>query len=119
LGEVLLTTDTIHKHLLYYKKGVRKWGEPIDFSGATGIEKPPHITFSAYPNPFSNKLWIRTNHPGLGQIAILDVHGRILFEGSLQEVQSIYTADWPSGLYVIKITTPRGRAWKKVIKSAN
>lgn len=109
----------LEKQLLYYKKGVQKWGEPIDFSGITGLDVPMDIAFSVYPNPFSNRLYIEYGDLQDVQIMVFDMLGRRIYEGAIPDAGSINTSEWSNGVFLIKVSTPEGQGWQKLIKGGH
>lgn len=84
-------------------------------------DKTPIHQLIATPNPFSNTLKITaltTPLDGTTQIQILDPSGRIRAQQTTfdEPEWNLQTADWPAGLYFIRIQTANEVAIHRVIK---
>ncbi|WP_297088177.1 T9SS type A sorting domain-containing protein [uncultured Draconibacterium sp.] len=75
-----------------------------------------HSDISVYPNPFSNKLTIKSS--GNITVEVYDLYGRKITESkSLDPLHSINVDDWDAGFYLIRTTNESGAVnCKKVIK---
>ncbi|NVO10448.1 MAG: endonuclease [Bacteroidales bacterium] len=84
----------------------------------SSIDNPSNNkSIEIYPNPVSNELVIEikgsTRKTGF---EILNSSGNNIFKGSLLEKITIQTANFPSGLYVIKLEDGKSFIFKKFIK---
>ena len=68
-----------------------------------------------YPNPFSNELKIEFNQEE-AEISIVNIHGNIVYDSSLEQPYTINTADWSEGIYFIEMKTGTGVNIFKVVK---
>jgi formylglycine-generating enzyme required for sulfatase activity len=75
----------------------------INFTGlirtVTGVDPPQEYRFTVYPNPTHGKVTLELPAPGVVQV--LTTEGRALWEGNVEQVQTITLEK--SGLYLIKI----------------
>jgi hypothetical protein len=64
-----------------------------------GFDKAIHV----YPNPFST--WLKLSRPGSSDInfEIIDVFGRTLINGNLNQSSVIHTNNWETGIYFMKV----------------
>jgi hypothetical protein len=74
-------------------------------TGITSMDEPKLLTI--YPNPAENKIYIRSeNLLKDAYYQVLDVNGRIVLQGSLDQVKSSYQVDIHSisdGVYLLKV----------------
>jgi len=83
----------------------------------------PGLVISASPNPFRNELDISTvtNVRGSATLTVFDVtsrhllHQPLLLEAGAQTT-TLSTADWPSGIYHLRVSAPAGERWLRLIK---
>ncbi|MFT4973986.1 MAG: hypothetical protein ACI9JY_003200, partial [Saprospiraceae bacterium] len=69
-----------------------------------------------FPNPVADLLFIEINDLNATfQAEILNTQGQILIEKSLQNTQSIDVADFPKGIYYLKISNEEGVVTKKIV----
>lgn len=95
---------TYKKELIYYQKGLEKWGEPVNFSKILSVPgNPGNLKVTVYPNPVSGQLFIETDGTAaLFDLQIYDQAGRLVREvnevtGALQ----IDMATYPRGVYFL------------------
>lgn len=76
-----------------------------------------NISFEVYPNPVSNELIIeqKGNLIKTGFV-IYNSSGQIIFRGNLLEKAVVYTTNFPSGIYIIKLENGNTFELKKIIK---
>lgn len=74
-------------------------------------------TFGLYPNPVQEQVRLILPHvDAQGQWQVLNLNGRILLQGTLQEASSpISVADLPAGLYLVTVETSQHRWVKKLV----
>lgn len=79
-----------------------------DFSVSTPSPTTPLQTFTAYPLPAKDHLYLQTDLPGTLHITLRDPQGRIHYTtqspATTLSTQGIPTAHLPSGLYLLQIT---------------
>lgn len=64
----------------------------------------PVLSFSAYPNPFTNELWINGPKAIPTTLVIFDVHGREVYRTTLNEDNvQLELHDLPSGMYTLRM----------------
>ncbi len=69
-----------------------------------------------FPNPTADVLFIEMNESNTAfQAEILNIQGQTLFKETLQNTQSIHVADFPNGVYYLKISNEEGILTKKII----
>ncbi|MFT4759215.1 MAG: choice-of-anchor B domain-containing protein [Paraglaciecola sp.] len=69
-----------------------------------------------FPNPVADLLFIEINDLNATfQAEILNTQGQIFIEKSLQNTQSIDVADFPKGIYYLKISNEEGVVTKKIV----
>ncbi|MBT6440028.1 MAG: T9SS type A sorting domain-containing protein [Flavobacteriales bacterium] len=86
----------------------------INCSGGNGIESISKNQINVYPNPTS----VIVNITGVenGNYSVVDINGRLILSGSLNNSKSINLEDEPAGVYFIKITNALKSSTVKVIK---
>ncbi|MET7253386.1 T9SS type A sorting domain-containing protein [Dyadobacter fermentans] len=63
----------------------------------------------AYPNPFSESLFLSPNQAGLpGVVELTDIRGKVVYQAQGQLPVSITTSQWRSGTYLLKLTDKEG-----------
>jgi len=76
-----------------------------------GVMNPTSVTelqtnrygFTVYPNPFSEKLSIRSKNQNVS-FQIINLFGQEIYKGSLKpSINEINTSHWPAGVYFIRI----------------
>ena len=88
--------------------------EPVSISGNQEFK-----SISVKPNPFINKFEILIpNNSATGFYELMDVSGQLLMQGRIDNVQTLVEVNnpFPSGMYLLKVTTPAGSLFYKVIK---
>jgi len=86
----------------------------INCSGGNGIGSISENQINIYPNPASGIV----NITGVenGNYSVVDINGRLIHSGSLNNSKSINLEDEPAGVYFIKITNALKSSTVKVIK---
>ncbi|MBN1144160.1 MAG: M4 family metallopeptidase [Bacteroidales bacterium] len=79
---------------------------------ATDINPEEQNPFNIYPNPVTGMLKIEYDQPY--RICIFNLQGVQLFSGTNDSV--IDLSLWPSGIYILELTTKQGRYWQKLLK---
>lgn len=90
----------------------------------TVIEHPTEsdITFSAFPNPFTNEINIEFSEDGLfvSQIELLDVTGKVVLQQKVEQAKQYMSMDnvddLSAGYYLIKVYTNESVLTEKVLK---
>ena len=73
--------------------------------------------FTAYPNPASASINIRLAGATDANYSIIDVTGKQMVSGSIQNGEStVSLSELPSGIYIIKATAGERSVTKKIIK---
>ena len=73
--------------------------------------------FQIYPNPASHHLFIRHNHVSNLDFVIIDINGRILLSGNLND-EAINISSLKQGMYIIILLNKNTMMQKKFIKSS-
>jgi hypothetical protein len=80
--------------------------EPVP-TGLAALPQPN--TSSAFPNPFTDRLHITTSEPSNFTLSLYGPSGKLQTESELKTGGLVLqTADWPSGLYLLRITRNDG-----------
>ncbi|MBP9849776.1 MAG: VCBS repeat-containing protein [Flavobacterium sp.] len=73
--------------------------------------------FKIYPNPTQNEINIELNSVSNARLEVFDINGRLLQKQSLNTSQSkLDINQFPSGMYLFKVTSNEGTATTKVVK---
>lgn len=74
--------------------------------------------FRLYPNPASDKLYIELTDPNrYNSLQVLDITGRVLFEGTLNSGQTVVSLDgYKAGLYYIKLIGEQGSETRAFVR---
>ncbi len=90
------------KALVYISKANYTFGEPHNLS----LNEPSFHPIKVYPNPASDKITIQLDYVTNGQIQLLDIAGKLVFEKSIKEgsmLQELNVANQFPGIYFIRI----------------
>lgn len=83
-----------------------------------GLDNNPDFEISVYPNPFTNFITVNLNGIEYGQVQVLDVQGRVLVDVAVSQSQNnVNLENFGKGIYLIKVTTPKGIQFFKVLKA--
>jgi hypothetical protein len=90
-------------------------GRWFETAPPVGIEEEITIKgLQLYPNPAKDVVTIKAEEAI--QISVLDIQGKtVLVQTEKTKESSINVAEWPNGLYIIKIETDRGSTLQKLI----
>ena len=80
-----------------------------------GISEAGKDVFTLYPNPVSGTLRINTEE-SITDCQVFNMQGLLIYS-TTSDVKEIATDDWASGIYIIRITTEKGSAEKRIIKN--
>jgi hypothetical protein len=82
------------------------------------VNGPAEEVMTIYPNPFTDNFTLVYTGSGDIKVEVMDVLGKIIVtqKGSAQEAIKLEMNDKPSGVYLIKVTTPDRSIMKKIIK---
>ncbi|NBC83346.1 MAG: T9SS type A sorting domain-containing protein [Bacteroidetes bacterium] len=103
--------------------GNKKFEEAVETTGVL-TEQISDFEIKTYPNPFQKTINIEINvqAPADAQIIICNVHGKTVTKLTHDKLLGGYhTFEWnpgpiSSGVYLLKVVTPRGSTTKKIIK---
>jgi PKD repeat protein len=83
----------------------------------TGIENMESSSLTIYPNPASDKLYVKAENTVIETITIMDASGRIIFNENVQDdLNEINISDLVSGMYFIQTKTSESIVVNKFIK---
>ena len=94
--------------LVYYKKGSKTWGTPLNMSDIPDASYNPKIEF--YPNPADEKVTIMINSHSLpATFELIDLDGKKIMQRVLNaEISAVTLYEIPEGIYVFKMIDNRG-----------
>jgi len=84
----------------------------LDVVLTTDPPGPPPLV--SYPNPFTDRLIIRTEEPAT--IMIYSSQGELLQSGQTTDQLDINTSTWTKGIHHVQVITEKGVSWQKVLK---
>jgi hypothetical protein len=112
---ILLTNyNEIKKSEFDFEQNNWKIGEIILNSYILGVKETNPLSFSIYPNPTDNTLFISGNETPI-TVAIYNVLGKEVL--SIKNTNNINVAALPSGVYIIRISDGVGQTNRKFIKN--
>jgi hypothetical protein len=96
---------SISRSLVYYKKGDQTWGNPLDFTSATGV--PDASVVRIYPNPSAGGIFqvsiFGENLPVI--LEIMDLNGKIVQKEHLVNPNNyIHINNLRKGIYLYRIS---------------
>ena len=95
-----------------YRGGVCMYRRDI-VSNVEEIEKNSYRA-KLIPNPAADFFTVRFE--GETAVArIFDIHGKLLYNGTIEDGAMISTLDWASGLYIIRLDSDEGIAYERVV----
>jgi hypothetical protein len=80
----------------------------------TGVEDLD-ISFQLFPNPVTTELHLYSDVPL--EVELLDMNGRKIFSERSSDDHSIQMADYPEGIYFLKISDGEKLAFRKMVKT--
>ncbi|UTW62368.1 carboxypeptidase regulatory-like domain-containing protein [bacterium SCSIO 12741] len=81
-------------------------------------EHSEEIGIHCWPNPFQDQLQVKTSFPVLEEVELTNLQGNRIFYGDqLPGTFLLNTADWPPGIYLIKIKLNEQVLVKKLLKN--
>ena len=94
------------------------FGTAAEFTGIKNIQAADK-SFSVYPNPANDKLFIKTNSANVSSkitYSIIDMYGSLISENKLNTSESIDISDLSNGVYFIRIKDEETISTNKFIK---
>lgn len=79
-------------------------------SGASGTEEAKADFSRVGPNPFSDRLFIRSERPAAGMVT--DALGRVQAHFRIEGDTELSTASWAKGIYFLTLEQDQKRVWK-------
>ncbi len=89
----------------------------VDSNSISGLEDGSLWDFKVFPNPVQDQLNIKISLETQPQIHVMDPLGRTIYSAIIEEKSTLETSDWPSGIYLIKVTGAKSHKIKRVIKN--
>lgn len=83
----------------------------VQIEDPVGLEESSANNISISPNPFTD--YINVSHNELSDVKLMTLSGTILYSG---KDSTINTADLPSGIYLLHVSTGNGSITRKVTK---
>jgi glucose dehydrogenase len=87
------------------------------FVDLTGIDDLSDVSFEVFPNPIVNSFEINFDQPFQGEIEIVDLTGKIIFQAEIDNRKNV-KLDFPgkSGTYFLNVFNKRGFEQIQLIK---
>ncbi|MFM2135377.1 MAG: Secretion system C-terminal sorting domain [Bacteroidota bacterium] len=123
IGEVMYESDQrsiagplCRTDLIWYRKGSTTFGNYYNiFIGTDEIESA--VLFLAYPNPFSDRVVITADPGQMYFLRCYSADGRLIMENEIIGWDTVVsTADWPSGVYHLRVDGKSKSALKTLVK---
>lgn len=101
---------------------ILKWNGDLSPVSTVGTIPLQNSTIRAFPSPFKEQFNVQLNFekPLSGVLEVYDFKGSQLFSETFSNKmawsEAISTADWPTGLYILKCRTAAGVTTQKVLK---
>lgn len=93
----------------------------LDTVNTVGIkESSKDLSFQVYPNPFTEKITIRSEKPSeiISKVVLFDCTGQVIYEEQIDKVDAelIFMENFKSGIYFLKVYTSENFFMKKITK---
>ena len=88
-------------------------GQDFEVQTAQGLDADAFATLHLYPNPTSDVVQVQFDAGRLLGYQLIDSRGRVLAQGFAGPVD---LRPWPTGVYLLRLDTSRGRVTRQVIK---
>ncbi len=89
-------------------------GIGVIHEGALGLDKSNSVQVIVFPNPSSGKFYIQTEQNA--DYSVIDIHGKVIYSGTVNSMKSIDISFAPQGVYFLKIETEQGVTVQKLNK---
>ena len=89
-------------------------GIGVIHEGALGLDKLNSAQVNVFPNPSSGKFYIQSEQEVV--CLVLDIHGKAIYSGTVNSMESIDISFAPQGVYFLKIETEQGVTVQKLNK---
>ncbi|MDR0418632.1 MAG: T9SS type A sorting domain-containing protein, partial [Prevotellaceae bacterium] len=83
----------------------------IDVSGTTSVKKD-ELSFTLYPNPFTNELYISSDED-VESVQLVSLQGTVVL--TQHGVSVIPTSQIPNGMYILKVQSKQGKVGAKLV----
>lgn len=92
--------------------------DSVHFFNPLSVPEYDDFQVEIYPNPVESQLHISSVHPDIESVDIVDVRGRIIWSRNHIHADNlrIDMSGFPSGLYLIRLESPRQVEVRKIIK---
>ena len=74
-------------------------------------------SLTIFPNPATDRLFIKSKIDSVNAISIMDINGRIVISYKNEGVEEVDVSNFTSGMYFIRIESSSGNIMKKFIKN--
>ncbi len=88
------------------------------YVGTTDIESNNNQTFSIFPNPVRNNLYISSTNDTQFKLELKNIQGKTIFKSSEENVRTVEISliDYKKGIYILNINSNGQQFSKKIIK---
>ena len=81
------------------------------------IDLNKEAAVSAYPNPFTDKIFVEVmGTKQNSSLNLIDVNGKILVTSEFTRTETVDMTNYPAGMYILKVKTANGVVTKKIVK---
>lgn len=98
----------------YYKKGNYKWGTPYPFMLGVSEKEKNNTDFNIFPNPFNEKLNIKSESPST--ISIYNTEGKLILQKEILGNEILNTETFVKGFYFIEMRSENEMKHLKIFK---
>lgn len=71
--------------------------------------------FQLYPNPAATEVTISAEDINKGTINVFNLTGQKIYEAALQPEMKLHVANWPAGIYAVKVTSGSKNVTRKLV----
>ena len=87
------------------------------FSGTVSTSLPTLSSIQLWPNPAVSVVQVQLDNSQPHELRAYDLTGRLVHQQWIQDQETINVADWPTGMYLIKVRDQQQQLWQtKLVK---
>ena len=98
-----------------FDEGESAFSNTVTITYTFGIDEFEKIDVEVYPNPATDKLYIRS-HEIINVIRLTGIDGKVVFSKEVNErEQQLNVGELSKGMYILYVETERGKAASKIL----